>query len=172
MRRAQRLAQRHLRTRLRCGLGGWRTAGRGVVVRRRPHELSGCHHDCEVGAAEQHERARDAVCFDQCRCQRTCDEGSEPEPGHRETGDETALVGEPFDQYGERDDVSQAEADASQDSVKQVEGDQVRREAGENEAASIKDAGDGRGRARSDPALETAAEPCGYTEHRQGDGER
>jgi hypothetical protein len=59
----------------------------------------------------------------------------------RYTGDEASPVGEPFDQYSNRNDVSEAEANAADDSIAEVEPPEViGGETGEENAESVENA--------------------------------
>ena len=157
MRRAKRLGERQLRAGRLRPLRRRRPARRRVMIRRRPQELSCGHHDQEVAGAQQHQSALDALSLDQRRRQRARDEGAKSEPGHRQPSDEAALVWEPSDQDGERDDIAKAEADAAQNFVRQVERGQVGCETGQENARSIQDTRRGGDRAWPEPALEVAA---------------
>jgi hypothetical protein len=86
--------------------------------------------------------------LDEARGRRCGDEGSRAETTYGDAGDETAAVREPLDQDGDRNDVSESQANAADDSIAEVEPPELeRREAGEKDAKSIEKSSSERDRA-------------------------
>ncbi len=99
----------------------WRPAWRVVPVRRVLHEAGGAHHGDQVHDSKDRERAQGADLRDEPRGDRRRDQCAASETGDRDAGDHPPSVREPLHQRRHRDDISEAEADPTDQPVGVVE---------------------------------------------------
>ena len=109
------------------------------------HHVPGSHGDDEVGDAKVGECLQYAHGLNEVSGYRRGDQRSRAESADGDAGDETAAIGKPFEQNRNGHDVAEAQSDAADDSVGEIEPPEfVGGETGEKDAKSIKEsAGEG-----------------------------
>ena len=166
-----------LRHQLVALIDGRLPAGRLPVFRRNANGQRADHHGREVDQAHQGEGFDDAdrggrlEGVHQENGQRCADHRAAAEAHDGQTGGEAAAIGEPLDQRGHRRDVAEAETDAAEHPIAEidqpylVEMDAERRD---EEAAAEAAGGDEHGDARADLFQPLAAEGGGEAEEDDG----
>ncbi len=138
------------------------------------------HHEEEVERAHGHEGVGDgglAGGFEvghELVGERAADHGSSTEAHDGEAGGEAGAVGEPLDEGGDGRDVAEAEADASDDSVAEVDEEEIvggGSGGGDEEAGSEAEGGVEHGAARAGSFKPRSEERGGDAEEGDGDGE-
>ena len=99
-------------------------------------------------------------------------QGADAEPPHRDAGHQAALVREPLDQHGHRNDVGEADADARNHAITEIEPAKTAiGKAGEEGAQAVKSSARDGHHSRSAAIIPKTAQKSGKAHHQDADGE-
>src|ERR1019366_8735285 len=99
----------------------------------------GAYNQYEIRRAESGESMENPRLYNEPGGERRCYQRSRSETGYCHAGDEATLIGEPFYESGNGDDITEAESGAADYTVSKVEyGKSVVGEAGQEDSQTVK----------------------------------